>query len=114
MSQTATLLERQLRGEDVPSKATPLDAFKLARRKFLAGERLDMQQLAAELGTHRTTLYRWVGTRDRLLGSILWSLAEPALQEAASSSRARGASGSPAAWSTTWRRRFMRPSCAAS
>ena len=90
MSQTATLLERQLRGEDVPSKATPLDAFKLARRKFLAGERLDMQQLAAELGTHRTTLYRWVGTRDRLLGSILWSLAEPALQEAASSSRARG------------------------
>lgn len=79
----ATPLERQLRGEVTAARATPLDAFKLARRRFVAGHRLDMQQLAAELGLHRTTLYRWVGTRDQLLGQILWSLAEPALREAA-------------------------------
>jgi AcrR family transcriptional regulator len=90
MTQAATPLERQLRGENGGSKSTPIDAFKLARRKFLEGERLDMQQLAAELGLHRTTLYRWVGTRDRLLGEILWSLAEPALREAAGASKARG------------------------
>ncbi len=87
-----TPLERQLNGEVSAPRAGPLDAFRLAREKFLAGERIDMQQLAAELGLHRTTLYRWVGTRDRLLGEILWSLAEPALEEAlAAASRARGA-----------------------
>ena len=72
-------------------KASPLDAFELARKKFLAGERIDMQQLAVELGLHRTTLYRWVGTRDRLLGEVLWSLAEPTFAAALEhAGRARG------------------------
>jgi AcrR family transcriptional regulator len=86
-----TPLERHLHGEASTPRAAPIDAFRLARKKFLAGERIDMQQLAAELGLHRTTLYRWVGTRDRLLGEILWSVAEPALREADAASRARGA-----------------------
>ena len=91
MTQAATPLERQLRGETRARRAAPLDAFRLARKKFFAGERLDMQQLAADLGLHRTTLYRWVGTRDRLLGEILWSVAEPALRELADSSGIHGA-----------------------
>jgi AcrR family transcriptional regulator len=82
MTHSVTPLERQLRGEPAESKTTPVDAFKVARRRFVAGERLDMQQLAAELGLHRTTLYRWVGTRDRLIGEILWSLAEPEWRKA--------------------------------
>lgn len=85
-----TPLERQLRGQVPAERATPLAAFELARRKFLAGERLDMQQLAAELGLHRTTLYRWVGSRHRLLGEILWSAAEPALREARAGVRGQG------------------------
>ena len=51
-------------------------AFRLARRAFLAGERIDMQRLAAELGVNRVTLYRWVGNRGRLLGEVAWELAE--------------------------------------
>ena len=91
VTQPATPLERQLRAGSVQPRAEPLHAFERAREKFLAGERIDMQQLAAELGLHRTTLYRWVGTRDRLVGEILWSLAEPALREAVESAgRARG------------------------
>jgi AcrR family transcriptional regulator len=86
-----TRLERDLHGKASPSRTTPVDAFRLARQKFLAGERIDMQQLAAELGLHRTTLYRWVGTRDQLIGEILWSLAEPTLREADAAARARGA-----------------------
>ena len=35
-----------------------------------------MQTLARELGTSRFTLHRWVGSRDLLLGEVLWSLAE--------------------------------------
>jgi AcrR family transcriptional regulator len=92
VTQAATPLERQLREGARSPRAEPIDAFELARERFLAGERLDMQQLAAELGLHRTTLYRWVGTRDRLVGEILWSMAEPALREAVESAgRARGA-----------------------
>jgi AcrR family transcriptional regulator len=87
---TTTPLERELHGGTPAPRATPVEAFRLARRRFVAGERLDMQQLASELGLHRTTLYRWVGTRDRLLGEILWSLAEPALREAARPNGLRG------------------------
>lgn len=53
-------------------------AFDLARRWFLDGRRIDMQELAAELNVSRATLFRWVGNRDKLLGEIIWSLAEPA------------------------------------
>ena len=55
-------------------RSTP---FRLARRTFLAGERIDMQTLARSLGVDRATLYRWVGSRERLLTEILWSLIEP-------------------------------------
>jgi AcrR family transcriptional regulator len=57
-----------------PSRPTARDALRLGLRHFQAGERIDMQSLAAELGIDRATLYRWVGTRDRLLVEILWYL----------------------------------------
>jgi len=53
-----------------------LDAFRQARREFLAGQRIDMRQLAKTLDVDRATLYRWVGSRDQLLTEILWSLIE--------------------------------------
>ena len=71
---------------DVPAtqrlKATPADAFAGARRRFLAGERLDMRALAAELEIARATLYRWVGQREHLLGEVIWSLTEPIFDSA--------------------------------
>jgi AcrR family transcriptional regulator len=63
-------------------KPDALDAFRVARRWLLAGRRIEMQELAAELGVNRATLFRWVGSRDDLLGEILWSLAEPTLTAA--------------------------------
>jgi AcrR family transcriptional regulator len=53
----------------------PADALRLARHRFRAGERVDMTALADELGINRVTLYRWVGSRDRLLVEVLWSQA---------------------------------------
>lgn len=41
-----------------------------------------MQALALRLGVDRTTLFRWVGNRDQLLGDVMWSLAEPTFQAA--------------------------------
>jgi AcrR family transcriptional regulator len=64
---------------DVTDRPTALDAFLRARKRFLACERIDMSGLAAELGVSRVTLYRWVGSRDRLLVEVIWSLARRTL-----------------------------------
>ncbi|GAA2863459.1 QsdR family transcriptional regulator [Pseudonocardia halophobica] len=78
MAGTSTPLQRSLAG----SAARPgaLDAFLLARRRFQAGERIDMQALAAELGVNRATVYRWVGSRELLLCEVVWSLTERTLR----------------------------------
>jgi AcrR family transcriptional regulator len=70
-----TPLRRQLAG--AAARPTALDAFRCARRTFLAGDRVDMQALAKSLNVDRATLYRWVGSREQLLTEILWSLIEP-------------------------------------
>ena len=54
------------------TRPTPRDAFRLARRTLLDGQRLDMQALAGQLGINRVTLYRWVGSREQLLVDVLW------------------------------------------
>jgi hypothetical protein len=67
-----------------------LRAFHLARDRFLAGDRIDMGQLAVDLGVDRTSLFRWVGNRDALLSEVLWSLAAPTLDHADADTRATG------------------------
>jgi AcrR family transcriptional regulator len=57
-------------------------ALRLARRQFLGGHRIEMKDLAEELGVSRMTLNRWVGSRDKLLGEVNWSLARPTLDRA--------------------------------
>jgi AcrR family transcriptional regulator len=69
-------------------KVGPGDALAAARRKFLHLQRVDMNELANDLGVGRATLYRWVGSRDALLGEVLWSLSEQGL--AIARERARG------------------------
>lgn len=43
---------------------------------FLAGERVEMRTLADALDISRTTLYRWVGEREQLMGEVLGGLVE--------------------------------------
>lgn len=66
-------------------------AFREARHRFIAGERIDMVALAAVFGVDRTSLFRWVGNRDQLLAEVLWSLAVPTLDAADAAVSARGA-----------------------
>jgi AcrR family transcriptional regulator len=89
-SQSATRLQRALANEDGPQQPNALDAFFLARRKFLAAERIDMSGLASELGVNRVTLYRWVGSREQLLVEVIWSLGARTLERIGASVRARG------------------------
>lgn len=82
-----TPLARALSGPLVEPRCTPMDAFELARQWFLEGRRLDMQQLAAELGVGRATLYRWCGSRELLLGEVIWSIQRDGLSAAWSRTR---------------------------
>jgi AcrR family transcriptional regulator len=72
-------------------EAASARAQRLARRKFLAPERIDMSALADELRVNRVTLYRWVGSRDKLLVEVVWALAEQALDLAKRQTEAHGA-----------------------
>jgi AcrR family transcriptional regulator len=85
-----TALERALLRPATP-KPTPLDALRLARQRFIAGERLEMGALAEELGISRATLYIWVGSKDRLLGEVLWSFAGDGLKQAIAQAKEPGA-----------------------
>jgi len=58
------------------------ETVKLARRWFLEGRRLDMGDLAAELGVSRATLFRRVGNRDQLLAEVFSDLAVKTFQRA--------------------------------
>jgi AcrR family transcriptional regulator len=75
----ATPLRQLLQDPEAGGRPGVLDAFRAARRTFLAGRRLDMTALAEQLDVNRVTLYRWVGSREDLLVEVIWSLAEPTL-----------------------------------
>ena len=66
-------------------------AIRLARRHFIAGRRIEMGALADQLGVSRVTLNRWVGSRDKLLGEVNWSLAEISLRDARAQAGGSGA-----------------------
>src|SRR4051795_10986412 len=87
---TRTKLQRDLAGATERRRPTPLDAFRLARRKFLGAERIDMSALAEELGVNRVTLYRWVGSREQLLVEVVWSLGQRTLEKVDRGVRASG------------------------
>lgn len=68
-------------------------AYALARDRLLAGERIDMQQLATELAVDRSTLFRWVGSRDQLVSQILHELGQQTLARVLRNVRDQGLSG---------------------
>lgn len=71
-------------------QVTPLDAFKLARKHWLAGRRISICDLAKELGVSRGKLYRWVGNKDMLIDEIIWSMAKPTFEQAIKETPGRG------------------------
>ncbi len=85
-----TPLSRLLDHETTSKRVTPLDVFKLARRKWLAGERVDVGKLASELGIGRATVFRWVGTREHLYGEICSALFAKELVRAQEAARGSG------------------------
>ncbi len=62
-----------------PAASTRAAALGLARKRFLAGERVDVQAIARELGLARATMHRWFQTRELLVGEVLAGLGEERL-----------------------------------
>ena len=58
--------------------ATRDDVVDTALDRYLRGHRVDVRAIAAELGLGRTTIYRWFGSRDVLLGEVLARATDPA------------------------------------
>lgn len=69
-----SIAPRRPRGR--PPAARPPDVVALAARQFRSAERVDLQAIADQLGLSRTTIYRWFGGRDALLGRVIAAEAE--------------------------------------
>jgi AcrR family transcriptional regulator len=54
-----------------PASATPDDVLDTVMAAFLAGERVEINAVAAQLGVSRASIYRWFGSRDGVLGAAL-------------------------------------------
>ncbi|MFI5502398.1 QsdR family transcriptional regulator [Nocardia asteroides] len=54
-----------------PAAASRDDVLGAAVAMFLAGERVDVNAIAAQLGVGRASIYRWFGSRDGLLGAAM-------------------------------------------
>jgi AcrR family transcriptional regulator len=84
---TTTTIRRR-RGR--PPAASRQDVLDAAMHRYLRGRRIDVQAIAAELGLGRTTIYRWFGSREGLIGEVLVRAAAPLLKDARANARGRG------------------------
>jgi AcrR family transcriptional regulator len=73
-----------------PAAASRDDVLAAAMYRFLRGRRIDIRAIAAELGLARPTIYRWLGSREDLIGEVLILAADPLLEEARANARGRG------------------------
>lgn len=73
-----------------PPAASREDVLEAALARYLRGQRVDVQAIAAGLGLGRTTIYRWFGSREGLVGEVLVRAAEPLVADARAGVKGRG------------------------
>jgi AcrR family transcriptional regulator len=74
-----------------PPAASREDVLDAAMHRYLRGSRIDVQEIATELGLGRTTVYRWYGSREGLIGEVLVRAGEPLLEAARAAAQGTGA-----------------------
>src|SRR6185503_5912461 len=62
----------------------------MAMAVYLLGGRIDVQAIAGELGLGRTTIYRWFGSREGLIGEVLNRAYDMVVEVACSEAEGRG------------------------
>ena len=88
MSETTTAPPIRRRGRR--PAASRNDVLETALRLYLHGRRVDVQAVAAELGLGRTTIYRWFGSREGLIGETVARAAEPLFEDARAGAKGSG------------------------
>jgi AcrR family transcriptional regulator len=73
-----------------PAAATREDVLAAALDAYLHGRRVDVRAIAAELGLGRSTIYRWFGSREGLIGEAVVRAAEPLFDEARAGASGQG------------------------
>ena len=76
-----------------PATASHDDVLRAAREQYLAGQRVDVTIIARDLGLGRATIYRWFGSRDRLLADVIATELEALVARERRAVRQRGAKG---------------------
>jgi AcrR family transcriptional regulator len=74
-----------------PAAASREDVLAAAMYRYLRGRRIDVQAIAAELGLGRTTIYRWFGSREGLIGEVLNRAYDGLVDAACAEAKGRGA-----------------------
>jgi len=59
------------------------DVLRVAERMFHTDGRVELPELARTLAVSRATLYRVIGSRERLLGDVLWGQGQQVMEYAA-------------------------------
>jgi AcrR family transcriptional regulator len=78
MSQAAV----RLPVEQADDRTSLSDVIRAGRRAFQSRKRIDLREIARAVGVGRTSLYRWVGSREKLIALVVASLAESAIRRA--------------------------------
>jgi AcrR family transcriptional regulator len=76
-----------------PAAASREDVLDASLHRYLRGQRVDVQAIASELGLGRATIYRWFGSREKLIGEVIVRATEPVLAEARAGLAGKGGPG---------------------
>jgi AcrR family transcriptional regulator len=74
-----------------PAAASREDVVAAAMARYLRGRRVDVRAITAELGLGRSTVYRWFGSREGLIGEVLIRAGDPLLDAARAEAVGSGA-----------------------
>jgi AcrR family transcriptional regulator len=76
-----------------PATASPAEVLQAVTQQYVSGERVDLTVIARRLGLSRATIYRWFGSRDRVLGEVIATQLEQLIARKRQAVRTRGARG---------------------
>jgi AcrR family transcriptional regulator len=76
-----------------PATASPAEVLQAVTEQYVSGERVDLTVVARRLGLSRATIYRWFGSRDRVLGEVIATQLEQLIARKRRAVRTRGAQG---------------------
>jgi AcrR family transcriptional regulator len=76
-----------------PATATRNDVLRAVTEQYVQGRRVDVTVVSRRLGLSRATIYRWFGSRERLLGEVIARQLESLIERKRRTVRSRGAVG---------------------